>query len=73
MALSILKNIADKLQKSPFLAIMVEETTDVTNKEQVTVVMRRIDEKFEVFEEFLGLYSVSSIDAASLFQSSAIP
>ena len=46
---------------------MVDETTDVTNKEQVTVVMRRIDEKFEVFEEFLGLYSVSSIDAASLF------
>ena len=46
---------------------MVDETTDVTNKEQVTVVMRRIDENFEVFEEFLGLYRVSSIDAASLF------
>ena len=67
MALSILRNIAYELQKSSFLTIMVDETTNVINKEQVTVVMHRIDEKFDIFEEFLGLYSVSSINAASLF------
>ena len=56
-----------KASEVTLFSIMVDETTDVTNKEQVTVVMCRIDEKFEVFEEFLGLYSVPSIDAASLF------
>ena len=46
---------------------MVDETTDVTNQEQVTIVMRKIDEDLAVYEEFLGLYAVSSIDAATLF------
>ena len=37
MALDILRNIADKLQKSPYLTIMI---TDVSNQEQeqVTIV-----------------------------------
>lgn len=67
MALSVLRKIAEKLHNSPFLTIMIDETTDVTNQEQVTVVIRRIDENFEVFEEFMGLYTVDTIDAGSLF------
>ena len=51
---------------SPFLTLMMEETTDVSNKEQVVIVMRRVSESFEVHEEFLGLYEVSSIDASTL-------
>lgn len=46
---------------------MIDEMADLTNQEQVTIVMRRIDEDFEVYEEFLGFYSVSAIDAATLF------
>lgn len=46
---------------------MIDATTDVTNQEQVIIVMRKIDASFEVCEEFLGLYAVSSIDAAYLF------
>ena len=46
---------------------MIDATTDITNQEQVIIVMHRIDASFEVCEEFLGLYAVSSIDAASLF------
>lgn len=67
MALHVLRCISDLLQESPFLAIMIDETTDITNQEQVAIVMRRIDANFEVCEEFLGLYAVSSIGAASLF------
>ena len=35
---------------------MIDETTDITNLEQVTIiiVMRRVDEDFTVYEEFLG-------------------
>ena len=46
---------------------MIDETTDVTNKEQVTIVIRRIDDDFSVYEEFLGFYTVPTIDAATLF------
>ena len=45
---------------------MIDETTDVTNQEQVTIVLRRIDDNFETYEEFIGLYMVSSIEAECL-------
>lgn len=66
MALDVLRNVADKLQKSPYLTIMIDETTDISNQEQVTIVLRRIDNKFETYEEFIGLYTVSSIEAECL-------
>ena len=66
MALGVLRIIADKLQKSPFLTIMIDKTTNISNQEQVTIVIRRIDDKFETHEEFIGLYAVPSIEAECL-------
>lgn len=66
MAHHVLRDVADHLQKSPFLSIMIDETTDVSNQEQVTIVMRRVDEDLEVYEGFLGLYQVASISVDSL-------
>lgn len=45
---------------------MIDETTDVSNKKQITIVMRRIDEDLEVYEGFLGLYQVAPVVADSL-------
>ena len=64
MATHVIRDISEKLHKSPFVTIMVDETIDIKNQEQVTVVMRRIDEDLVVCEEFLGLYAISSINAA---------
>ncbi len=66
MAVHVLRSIGDQLQVSPFLTIMIDETTDITNHEQVAVVIRRITENLEVFEEFIGLYQVDSIRAEYL-------
>ncbi len=46
---------------------MIDETTDVTNQEQVTIVIRWINDNFEVYEEFIGPYAVPCSDAATLF------
>ena len=35
MASHVLRNITSSLQKSPFLTLMMDETTDISNKEQV--------------------------------------
>ena len=67
MALRISRSITALLKDSPFLTVMIDKTTDVTNLEQVAIVICRIDANFEVCEEFFGLYGVSSIGAASLF------
>ena len=45
---------------------MMDETADKSNQEQVTIVIRWISEKFEVHEEFVGVYGVPSIDATTL-------
>ena len=45
---------------------MVDETTNKSNKEQLTLVVRWINKDFMVFEEFLGLNYLSAIDAQSI-------
>ena len=66
MGIQILRDIALNLQSSPFLSIMADETTDSSNREQVTLFIRWVSDDFQVHEEFLGLYHVASIDAATL-------
>ena len=61
-ALKVLIGIGLCLQKSPIYTTMVDETTDKTNKELVTLVLRWMDDSnFEVHEEFIGLYEVESV------------
>ncbi len=45
---------------------MADETTDNSNKEQVTLFLRWVTDDLQVHEEFLGLYHVDSINAATL-------
>lgn len=66
MAMHVLRNVTACLQQSPFFTLMIDETTDVSNKEQTTIVVRWVSEHLEVHEEFLGLYHVPSIDAVTL-------
>ena len=66
MVHSVLRRITESIHSSPFLAVMVDETTNKSNKEQLTPVVRWISEDFMVSEEFLGLYYISVIDAQSI-------
>ena len=66
MGLQVLRDVSADLQGSPFLTLMADETTDSSNREQVTLILRRVTQELEVHEEFLGLYHVSSIDADML-------
>lgn len=54
------------LHKSPYITIMVDETTDCSNKEQLTFVIRSVDENFEVSEDFLGMYNLLTTTASSI-------
>ena len=66
MAISVLRNITTSLQTSQFLTLMMDETTDISNKEQVTFTIRWVSEDLEVHEESFGLYEVPAIGAATL-------
>ena len=66
MAHQVLRRILDDTHTSPFLAVMVDETRDQSNKEQLTLVLRWVSDDVTVSEEFVGLYYLSVIDAQSI-------
>ena len=56
MALSVLRNIAANIRTSDYFTIMADETTDISNREQLVVCIRWTDSDLEVHEDFIGLY-----------------
>ena len=65
----IRKSIVEECNTSLFWSVMVDEATDVSKVEQVSVCVRYVnvkDEELEVCEEFLGFCSVSSTDAETI-------
>ena len=68
MALQVLREITDAIQKAQYYTLMADEVTDISNREQVAVYMRWIDSDFQPHEDFIGLYKLDFI-AASKFVS----
>ena len=66
MSLKVLREIVLKIHKASFYTVMVDETTDSSNTEQVVIVIRWVDGQLIVHEEFIALYSVPAIDADTL-------
>ena len=66
MALRILRQIAGCIQKGVWYSIMADEVTDSSNKEQLVICLRWVDNHLNPHKEFIGLYSVDRIDAATL-------
>lgn len=66
MALFIQREIANSVS-GQWYTIMVDETTDVSNTEQLVFCIRYVDSTLEVHEEFIGLYSLESTSAESIF------
>ncbi|KAM3303301.1 hypothetical protein P3S67_014331 [Capsicum chacoense] len=49
-----------------YFDILVDESKDISHKEQMTLVLRYVDKKGEVVERFIGLVHVSDTSACSL-------
>ena len=60
MAQQVQRKILDDINQSPFITIMVDEATDISNKDQLTFVIRSVNENFDVSEDFLGMYNLLS-------------
>ena len=47
MSTQVLGDISSSLRESTFIALMLNETADISNNEQTTVVLRRVTEAFD--------------------------
>ncbi len=62
MAMHILRQIASELS-GKWYTVMVDETTDLSNTEQMVLCLRHVDDNLEVHEELIGLYSLDATTA----------
>ena len=60
LAHTILRQLAAEVAKTEVYSIIVDETTDVSRKEQVSMCVRYVTEDLVAEELFLGLYSTDS-------------
>ena len=68
MAIQLHETVAKNIQSSSFYTVMVDETTDCANHEQVVICLRWVDDCFDVHEDFIGVYAVENICSDTLVQ-----
>ena len=66
MAVSVLRKVASSIFGASFYTIMCDERTDSSNREQVVLCIRWINDELEPHEDFIGLYKVDNILANTI-------
>ena len=59
----MLRKISQNLQNATVFTIMVDETADISKKEQLFVCIRWVDENFVVHEDFIAIYPLERTTA----------
>ena len=62
------EHVLKRIHKSKFFTIMCDETTDVSNIEQAVICIRSVNEKFEIHEDFIGMYRLESTKSDVIFK-----
>jgi hypothetical protein len=66
MSNDILRDIAAEIRQNRWFAIIVDETTDISVKEQVSICLRFVNKLMEIEEYFIGFYETGSTNAETL-------
>ena len=66
MALHILRELSKRIASAGFFALMADECTDCSNREQFTINIRWVDADLQDSVAFIGLYAVDAINADCL-------
>ena len=66
MGLSLLRKLLSDIRCAEFFSLIADEATDVSNKEQMTVCIRWVDEDFSIHEDAVELIHLPKTDANTL-------
>ena len=67
MALSLLRSFKQDICDARYFAIIMDETTDTSCKEQVSICLRYVTQSLQVHETFTGFYETASTTASTMF------
>lgn len=68
MANEVLQNLIERLKQSQYFSIIVDETSDISQHEQVSICFRYVSDGFQINEMFFGFYETESTTAETLFK-----
>ena len=66
MGYAILRNISTDIRKAQWFSSIADETSDISNKEQLSVCIRWVGENFIAYEDPLELINLSKPDAYTI-------
>ena len=66
MSLSILRDVVNCIKNSDFFSIMVDESSYISNPEQVVFCVHWVDEDLHSHEDFIGLCETEKTDATTM-------
>ena len=66
MGLQVLRDIGAALHNAEFYSLMVDETTDISYKEQTVLCFCWVSDDLIAHEEFVGLYGIENTEAQTL-------
>ena len=69
MSHEIVRGIANEVREAEFYSLLADETTDISNREQLVICLRWVDEKLLVHEEMVGLYQIDNTCAETIANS----
>lgn len=66
MSHCVLRDVISDINSNRYFSVIVDETTDVSTREQVAMCVRHVDDNLTISEDFIGLYESSETDAATI-------
>ena len=63
MALGMMRQISASIQNATFFTTKADETADVSNKEQLVICIRWVEDCFWIHEDFIGMHSLERTNA----------
>ena len=69
MSQQIVRDIAFEVREADFFSILADETADISNREQLVICLRWVDDKLQVHEEMVGLYQIENTGAEMIASS----
>ena len=59
----MLRKIARNIQQTKFYSVMVDETADISNKEQLILFIRWVNDDLQVHNGFIGIHKIPNTTA----------
>ncbi|XP_065665466.1 zinc finger MYM-type protein 1-like [Hydra vulgaris] len=67
ISLVIQRELSNTIKKRDFFGFMMDNSSDITGKEQVSISFRTVDDEFQINEDFCGFYETATTKSKDLF------